>query len=56
MTAKERQHMLRLEIENAELRERVSKDMRVFGDQAIKIIEQKASIELAKFALGGELQ
>lgn len=53
MTAKERQKMQRLEIENAELRQRVSKDMSVYSNNLIEIIELKASIELAKFALEG---
>ena len=53
MTAKERQRMLRLEIENAELRERVSKDMSVYSNNLIEIIELKATLELIQFALEG---
>ncbi len=51
MTAKERQRMLRLEIENAELRERVRKDMSVYSDNLIEIIELKATLELIRVAM-----
>lgn len=51
MTAKERQRMQRLEIENAELRERVSKDMSVYSDNLIEIIELKATLELIRVAM-----
>lgn len=53
MTAKERQRMQRLEIENRELRERVSKDMSVYSDNLIEIIELKATLELVQVALEG---
>ena len=53
MTAKERQRMQRLEIENRELRERVSKDMSVYSDNLIEIIELKATLELVQIALEG---
>ena len=53
MTAKERQRMQRLEIEDRELRERVSKDMSVYSDNLIEIIELKATLELVQVALEG---
>jgi hypothetical protein len=51
VTAKERQRMMRLEIENAELRERVRKDMGVCADNLTKIIELKATLELIRVAM-----
>lgn len=55
MTAKELQKMQRLEIENHELRERIAKNMSVYGDQLILIIELKAKLDLVASALyGGE--
>ncbi len=55
MTAKERQQMQRLEIENRELRERHAKDMICIGDAFIANIELKAKLELIESAMrGGE--
>ena len=55
MTAKERQQMQRLEIENEKLRRRVSEDMRIYGDCLIEIIELKTKLELIESAMrGGE--
>ena len=55
MTAKERQQMQRLEIENEKLRRRVSEDMRICGDLMIEIIELKTKLELVGSAMrGGE--
>jgi hypothetical protein len=51
MTAKERQQMQRLQIENAELRAAVANHMRIYGDNLIEIIELKATLELVKEAL-----
>lgn len=51
MTAKEQQRMHRLEIENRELREKISKHMRVYGDQLVRICEMKAKLELIDSAL-----
>ena len=53
MTAKERQRMQRLEIENRLLRERASTDMDVVRNNIIEIIELKATLELVKIALEG---
>ena len=54
MTAKERQRMQRLEIENRELREHQAKSMRIYGDCILEIIELKARLELIDLALHGE--
>ena len=51
MTAKERQRMARLEIENRMLRDRLSKDMQVYGDNLTQIIELNATLELVQIAL-----
>jgi hypothetical protein len=51
MTAKEHQRMQRLEIENAELRERVRKDMGVCAKNLTEIIELKATLELIRVAM-----
>lgn len=54
MTAKERQKMQRLEIENRELREQHAKNMRIYGDNLMEIIELKAKLELIELALRGD--
>ena len=54
MTAKERQQMQRLEIENRELRERVAKDAEVWRDQALELIDLRTQRELAILALRGD--
>ena len=54
MTAKERQKMQRLEIENRELREQHTKHMRIYGDNLMEIIELKAKLELIESALRGD--
>lgn len=54
MTAKERQRMQRLEIENRELRERVAKDAEVWRDQALELIELRARLELVRSVLEDE--
>ena len=43
MTAKEQQRMRRLEIENAELREKITNHMRVYGQMLTEICEMRAS-------------
>ena len=53
MTAKEKQKMRRLEIENAELREKISHQMRVYGDQLVTICEMRAKLALIDSALHG---
>ena len=52
MTAKERQQMRRLEIENEQLREKISKQFEVYGNCLIEIIELRSTIELIKDAIG----
>jgi hypothetical protein len=54
MTAKERQQMQRLEIENRELRERVAKDAEVWRDQALELIDLRAKLELVALAIRGD--
>lgn len=53
MTAKERQQMQRLEIENRELRHEIAKHMRIYGDNLVVIIELRAKLELVASALRG---
>lgn len=52
MTAKERQRMQRLEIENRELREHQAKSMRIYSDCILEIIELRAKLELIQSAIG----
>lgn len=55
MTAKELQKMRRLEIENRELREKISQHMSVYRDQLVTICEMRAKLALIDSALhGGE--
>lgn len=54
MTSKELQRMRRLEIENAELKEKIGKHMRVYGDCLIEICEMRARLELCDLAINGE--
>lgn len=54
MTAKERQAMRRLELENAKLRAAIANHMRDYGDALIEIIDLKARIELVRSAVNGE--
>jgi hypothetical protein len=51
MTKQEKQKMLRLELENKELREMNSKHISVYGDNIIHIIELEATMQLIKSAL-----
>lgn len=53
MTAKEAQRMQRLEIENRELREKIAKHMRVYGDQLVLICELQAKLSLVESAMNG---
>ncbi len=53
MTAKERQRMQRLEIENRLLRERLEKSMDIYRDHATEIIEMRTKLELIDIALHG---
>lgn len=56
MTAKERQKMQRLEIENAELREKIAHHMRVYGDCLVTICEMRAKLMLVDSALHGDTE
>jgi len=54
MTAKEKQLMQRLEIENKQLRDRLDKSIDVYRDQAIELIELRTRLELIGLALRGD--
>ena len=54
MTRKEQQRMLRLEIENRELRERLDHFMDVNRKMLYEIVDMKARLELVDYALHGE--
>lgn len=53
MNARERAHVRRLELENAELREQIAKHIEVYRDQAIELIELRARVELLREILDG---
>lgn len=53
MTAKERQLMHKLEIENRELRAQHAKHFEVYRDSLIEIIDLRARLELVEMALRG---
>ena len=52
MTAKERQHLKRLEEENRMLRENHAKQMGIYSDLLVEIIELKATLALVRSAVG----
>lgn len=54
MTAKERQLMLKLEIENRELRSQNAKHFEIYRDSLIDVIELRAKLELVEMALRGD--
>jgi len=55
MTAKEKQRMKRLEIENRELKAVLSKHTDVYRDQLFLIVEMKTKLQLIDMAMhGGE--
>lgn len=54
MTAKEQQQMRRLAIENAELREKITNHMRVYGQMLTEICEMRAKLALVDLAIHGE--
>lgn len=56
MTKQEQQRMTRLEIENNEMREKISRHMAVYGDMLIEIIELKATISLIESAINREFK
>ncbi|MVW75348.1 hypothetical protein [Pseudomonas xionganensis] len=48
MTAKDRARMRRLELENEELRRHNATHIRVFRDQALKLVELRATLQLLR--------
>lgn len=54
MTPKEAQRMRRLEIENAELREKILHHVEVYGRMLVEICELKAKLALVDSAIHGE--
>ena len=53
MTAKERQRMKRLEIENRELKAVLSKHTDVYRNQLFEIVEMKTKLQLIDMAMHG---
>lgn len=53
MTARERAHVRRLELENAELRAQVEKQIDIYRSQAIELIELRARLELLAEVVNG---
>lgn len=53
MTAKEQQRMARLEIENRELRDQLSRHMEIYRNQLFEIVELRTKLELVEMAIGG---
>ena len=56
MTAKERARLRRIEIENAELRKKIDQHISVYRDQAIEIIELRATIDMIREFLAESAQ
>jgi hypothetical protein len=54
MTAKEAQKMRRLEMENAELRDKIANHMAAYGSALITICEMRAKLALIESALHGD--
>ena len=52
MTAKERQRLKRLEEENRMLRENHTKQLRIYSDLLVELIELKATLALVRSAVG----
>lgn len=53
MTAKEKQRMKRLEIENRELKAVLSKHTDVYRNQLFEIVEMKTKLQLIDMAMNG---
>jgi hypothetical protein len=53
MTAKEKQRMKRLEIENRELKSVLSKHTDVYRNQLFEIVEMKTKLQLIDIAMHG---
>lgn len=53
MTARERAYVRRLELENAELRAQVEKQIVIYREQAIELIELRARLDLLAEVVNG---
>lgn len=51
MTAKERQHLKRLEEENRMLRENHTKQLRIYSDLLVELVELKVTLALVRSAV-----
>lgn len=56
MTAKEAQKMKRLEIENRELREKLTRSMDVYREHVWELVHLRTKLELVTMALNGEIE
>lgn len=54
MTRKEEAKLMRLEIENRELREAVEKGMRIYREQLYEIVDMRTKLEMIQLAIGGD--
>ena len=52
MTARDRARLRRLELENAELRQANAKHIEVYREQALELIELRATLQLLQELLG----
>lgn len=53
MNARERAHVRRLELENDELRAHVARQIDVYRDQALELIELRAKLDLLREVANG---
>lgn len=56
MTAKEKQRMKRLEIENRELREKLTRSMDIYREHVWELVHLRTKLELVTMALNGEIE
>ncbi len=54
MTAKEHTRLLRLEVENKQLREQIAKHLRIYGEQLSEICDMRVKLELIELAMRGD--
>lgn len=54
MTKAEIARMRRLELENAELRRQVDKHIEVYREQALELVELRATLQLLRELVGGK--
>ena len=54
MNKREQIEMQRIKQENEMLREKISQHMRIYAETLTDVIELKARLDAARFALGGE--